>query len=164
MRQSYLYRLAAEILSGQKTNSYQSAAMERGKELEDEARQAYCFITGNEVEEVTLVKSDLPGIHVSPDGLVGEEGGIEIKVLEPHVYVELVDTGKIDIKYIRQCQHFLWVTRRAWIDFVAYCPEIQARPVWIKRQTPDPKIIEAIETEIPAFLEDLQSLLTRMAA
>ena len=164
MRQSLLYHLAAEILSGKKTNSFQSAAMLRGKELEGEARQAYCFITGNDVEQVALVKGDMPRVHVSPDGLVGDDGGIEIKVLEPHVYVELVDTGKIDIKYIRQCQYFLWLTGRQWIDFAAYCPEIEKRPLWINRLAPDAKVFGEIDSALPPFMAELDGLVQRLLA
>jgi len=161
-RQSLMYQLAAELLSGQKTNGYTSPAMERGNELEDDARTLYMFQTGLKVEQVALIKSDIPRVHVSPDGLVGGVGGIEIKTMLPHTYVELVDTGKIDLKYIRQCQHFLWITGRAWIDFVAYCPEIKSRPIWINRQTPDKKIISEIEAELPVFLKDLDALVGRI--
>lgn len=161
-RQSLLYQLAAELLSGQKTNGYTSPAMERGNELEDDARTLYSFQTGLDVEQVALIKADISRVHVSPDGLVGDDGGVEIKTMLPHTYVELVDTRKIDLKYIRQCQHFLWITGRAWIDFVAYCPEIKAKPIWIDRQKPDQKIISEIETELPIFLKELDDIVNRI--
>lgn len=163
-RKTLLYQLAAEILSGNPTNGHVSAAMERGTELEPEARQCYEFMTGCNVEQVALVKSWMPRVHVSPDGLIGDDGGLEIKVMLPHTYIELVDTGKIDLRYIRQVNHFLWITGREWCDIAAYCPEIQVRPMWIKRIFPDPEIFEAIEVELPAFFEELQALIDRISA
>jgi predicted phage-related endonuclease len=161
-RQSYLYQLAAEILSGQKTDTFTTPAMLRGIELEDDARQYYSFVTGNVVEQVTMIKADIPRVHHSPDGLVGDDGGIEIKTMLPHTYIELVDTEKIPLKYIRQCQHFLWISCRKWIDFAAYCPEIKSRPMWIGRLTPDEKMFSEIEKEIPLFLAELESLVKKI--
>jgi len=162
-RKTLLYKLAGEILAGRKLNGYQSTAMERGNELEAEARSCYEFLTGNSVEQIALIQADLPRIHHSPDGLIGEDGGLEIKVMEPHVYVELIDTEKINLAYIRQCQHFLWVSERQWIDFAAYCPEIESRPMWIQRQTPDPKIFEMINTELPVFLSELEAMVKKVS-
>ena len=163
-RQAYLYQLAAEILSGKKTDTFQTPAMLRGIELEDAARQYYSFVTGNQVEQVTMIKADMPGVHHSPDGLTGESGGVEIKVMLPHTYVELVDTEKIPLKYIRQCQHFLWVSGRKWIDFVAYCPEITARPMWVQNQVVDKKIFAEIEKELPLFISELAALVEKIKA
>lgn len=161
-RQKLLYQLAAEILTGNKTNTYNTPAMERGTELEPEARRHYEMLTFTDVEQVCLIKSDVPRVHVSPDGLVGDDGGIEIKCPLPTTHIETIDTGKIDIKYIRQCQHFLWVTGRQWIDFVSYCPEIEARPMWIARQYPDQKIHADISREVPIFMDDLNRLIERI--
>ncbi len=163
-RKSLMYKLAGEILSGIKTDSYTNQYMQRGQEYEDEARKYYEFISGNTVEQVALIKSDIFGVHVSPDGLVGSDGGVEIKVRLPHVYVELLDTEKIETGYMRQCQHFLWVTGRGWIDFINYCPEITANPMWKKRITPDPKIIDQIEIELPIFLKELSEMVRRVGA
>jgi hypothetical protein len=161
-RQSLLYRLAGEILADGPIPSYSNGYMERGHEHEPEARALYEFMHDCTVEQVSLIRADIPGVHVSPDGLVGDDGGIEIKTMMPHIYVELIDTGKIDLAYIRQCQMFLWVTKRAWIDFIAYCPEITTRPMWVKRITPDPGIQAQIETELPVFLRELGKLVERV--
>jgi putative phage-type endonuclease len=161
-RKSLMYRLAGEILAGVKTESYTNANMERGHQFEDEARQYYSFVTGHEVEQVSLIKADIPGVHVSPDGLVGDDGGVEIKVHLPHVYVELIDTGVIPTGYVRQCQHFLYVSRRKWIDFIGYSPEITARPMWIKRIEPDPKVQDMIAVELPLFLAELAERVERI--
>ncbi len=106
-----------------------------------------------------------PGIrrHHSPDGLVGEDGGIEIKTREPHIYLELVETGKMPIADIRQCQNFLDVSGRAWIDYVVYCvPEMPSHVGWVKRITPDPDMFEEMHKELLSFLKDLNELVGRM--
>ena len=160
-RKTLMYKLAGEILSGVKTEDYKNANMQRGNDFEDEARQYYEFVTGNTVEQVALIKSDIPGTHNSPDGLVGTDGGLEIKVRLPHIFVELVETEAIEVAYKRQIQHFLWITGRDWVDYLNYCPEISTRPAIIKRIFPDKKIIEQIETELPIFLKELSELIER---
>lgn len=162
-RKSLMYQLAAEILSGNKTQGYATPAMERGTELEGEARRYYELVTGNTVEQVAMIRADIPRVHVSPDGIIGDDGGIEIKCPNLTTHIETIDTGKIDLKYIRQCQHFLWVTGREWIDFISYAPEIVSNPMWIKRVYPEPKIQAEIETELPLFLKELDELVRKVA-
>ncbi len=161
-RQTLLYRLAGEILADGPIPSYSNSYMDRGHEYEPEARQLYEFMYDVQVDQVSLIRGDIPGTHVSPDGLVEPDGGIEIKTMMPHIYVELIDTGKIDLAYVRQCQMFLYVTKRDWIDFIAFCPEITARPMWVKRITPDAAIQAQIKTELPVFLRELAQLVERV--
>ena len=161
-RQTLLYRLAGEILADGPIPSYSNGYMDRGHEYEPEARALYEFLHDVTVEQVSLIRGDIPGTHVSPDGLIEPDGGIEIKTMMPHIYVELIDTGKIDLAYIRQCQMFLFITKRAWIDFCAYCPEITVRTMWVKQITPDAGIQAQIETELPVFLRELAQLVERV--
>jgi len=159
-RKGLMYKLAAEILSCQKTESYTNKYMDRGTAFEPEARACYEFITGSDVVECALVRS-APRIHVSPDGLVGEDGGVEIKVLLNHVFVEYVDTKKVPVAYYRQCQHFLFVTGRQWVDFVVYSPEMP-NPMFIQRQLRDETLIRTIKTETNIFLVEVDELVERM--
>ena len=161
-RQALLYQLAAEILSGEKTETYTNQAMLDGAALEAEAREYYSFISGHEVEQVTLIKADIDRVHNSPDGLIGDDGGLEIKCPLPTTHIETIDTEKIDLKYIRQCQQFLWVSKRAYVDFISYCPKIKVKPMWVKRITPDAGIQGQIETELPVFLRELNELVERV--
>lgn len=161
-RKTLMYKLAGEILSGCKTDGYKSEAMQRGNDFEDEARQYYEFVTGNTVEQVALIQGNIPGTHNSPDGLIDADGGLEIKVRLPHVYVELLETEKIEIGYKRQCNHFLWITGREWIDYINYCPEITQNPMQKIRIFPDPEIIGQIETELPVFLKELGEMVQRV--
>lgn len=78
-RQSLLEKYALEKITGEKTESYSNQTMQGGLEAEPFIRAEYEFITENEVETVSLVKSDIPGLHCSPDGLLNSDGGLEIK-------------------------------------------------------------------------------------
>jgi len=163
MRRSLLYKLAAEILTGQPTANDNRWQYERGHEFEPQARALYEFDRDVEVEQVALIRGDVPRTHVSPDGLVGEGGGIEIKTMMPHVYIELLDTGKIDLAYKRQCQMFLWVSRRKWVDLIAFSPEMPAdKRLWVQRQYPDRKAQDEIELGVEDFLADLDKLTEKL--
>lgn len=100
---------------------YSNGDMERGVELEESARLVYQIETGSTVEEVGFIEMD-EYAGVSPDGLVGEDGGIEIKCPSDNVYIKLLLDQKIDPKYFYQMQMFLLISGRKWIDYVAYNP------------------------------------------
>ena len=78
-RIKYMYTLAGESITGEKEQTYQNATMQRGIELENEAREMYELITGQEVAQVGFCMNDNKEFGCSPDGLVGEDGLIEIK-------------------------------------------------------------------------------------
>jgi putative phage-type endonuclease len=160
-RQTLIYKLAAEKLTGVKTESYQTGYMDRGHEYEPQAREYYEFVTGHAVEQVALIKGDMEGTHASPDGLCGEDGGIEIKTRLPHVFVEKVDIGKIEKSTTQQCQHLLWVSGRQWVDVIEYCPEI-SNPAHIVRVVRDIKTIQDIQRECKSFIIELNELINKM--
>lgn len=116
--------LVAERITGQCVETYKNAAMERGNELEPEARDAYSFTTGNPVEEVGIVIcQDLPNTSSSPDGCVGSDGLVEIKcpaAMGKHMSALL--EGSHAKEYHWQLQHQLMVTGRSWVDIVSYDP------------------------------------------
>lgn len=97
-----------------------SLAMQAGKDYEAEARQLYQEKTFNIVEEITMFKSDCGNFGYSPDGLVGDDGLIEIKNLEADAHSEVLINKKMPNDYIPQVQGGLWVSGRKWCDFIAY--------------------------------------------
>lgn len=97
-----------------------SLAMQAGKDYEPEARQLYQEKTFNIVEEITMFKSDCGNFGYSPDGLVGDDGLIEIKNLEADAHSEVLINKKMPNDYIPQVQGGLWVSGRKWCDFIAY--------------------------------------------
>ena len=120
------YLMAGEKLIGEKVDTYTNAAMERGILLEDEARDYYEFITGKTVQQVGLCFPDNDDrYHCSPDGLIDDDGGLEIKCPTLPVHTEYLDKGnKLPAKYVAQVQGSLFITGREYWDFMSYHPNM----------------------------------------
>lgn len=144
----YLNKLVAEILTGKTDGQEASEAMQRGTELEPEARSYYELIAGP-VEEIGFcIHND--GFGCSPDGLVGDEGLIEIKCPLSHTQVEylLLSDGKIPSIYYPQVQGQLLVMDRKWCDFLSYHPDMKPLLVRVERD-------EAYISKLHELLVDL---------
>jgi len=154
MRKSLMYRLAGEILSGVKYESFQNDHMARGIEQESEARNMYEFITGSEVGQVGLVKlTDYK--HYSPDGLINEDGILEIKCTIPSVHIETILSDRIPSVYVKQIQWGLFICDRVWCDFNSYSPLVTSKPSWIKRAERDEKLIKDLDAGADKFIEEM---------
>ena len=134
---TYILELMAEYYSNGVTESYTNENMERGNELEAQARAIYELETGNEVQEVGFVEYD-SYVGCSPDGMVGEEGLVEIKCPTNKVFFAYMLDGKIDTKYWWQMQMQLMITGRKWVDYVVYNPNYD-KSIIIQRVEPDPE-------------------------
>lgn len=154
VRRDYMHRLAAERVTGEPVETYCNALMQRHADLEPEARAYYEFMTDNVVLPGGFACNDLAG--ASPDGLVDDDGLIEIKVKEPHLQVGILAKNRVPPEYLPQIQCQLWVTGRAWCDFVAYCsPKLD---VLIKRVKRDDEYIANMEDAVRQFNAELDSL------
>jgi len=124
---------------------YVNAAMETGIAREAEARATYEMAAFEHVREVGFVELD-EYIGCSPDGLVGEDGGCEIKCPELKAHSRYY-AGDIDSKYRWQVQGALWVTGRKWWDFVSYLPEAAepAKRLVVMRVLPDAEAFAKLE-------------------
>jgi putative phage-type endonuclease len=159
-REKYLYQLAGETIVGKSEEAYTNGAMQRGQLLEAEAREAYELITGNTVVQLGFCVSE--GEHIcgaSPDGLVAEDGALEIKCPSLAVHVSYLLSGGLPSDYFQQVQGQLFVTGRKWSDFVSYYPGI--KPL-IVRVYPDKEFVEALRTEIEAFCSDLKKIVEKI--
>lgn len=103
------------------TNKVQNKHVDRGNEFEDKARKIYELETGRKVEQVGFVELD-EYVGCSPDGLVGENGLIEIKSPANKEFMRLALTGKIDSNHINQMQMQMFVTGREWCDYFVFNP------------------------------------------
>lgn len=123
-RGELLALLAIERLTGECVPTYSNAAMQRGVELEAEARDAYAFARLAVVDEAGFVAcSDLPNTGCSPDGLIGDVGLLEIKCpANPAKHLEALRNGEHAREYRWQLQHQLMVTGRQWVDACSYDP------------------------------------------
>lgn len=147
--EKYAIKLAAEYFLTEPEETFKSAAMERGNELEPQARQAYCEEGLVEVDQVTFIKSDCGNFGYSPDGLVGKDGLIEIKCPQDTTHFEYLIDDRLPIEYKAQVQGGLMVSRRKWCDFVSYHPNFQEdKRLFIKRVYRDEEFIEKLEIGI----------------
>ena len=128
---TYTTEIVSKYFSTGEEKTYLNDEMQRGLELESEARTIYEFETGNEIKEVGFVEYN-KYIGCSPDGLIDEDGGIEIKIHNDKVYTELLLHNKIDTKYLWQIQMNLFITGRQWFDYVAYNPNFK-KTMYVKR-------------------------------
>lgn len=127
-------QLVCEYLSKPK-DSYTNLDIERGIELEEDARIVYSLNTDNNVQQVGFIEiSDFVGC--SPDGLIGDDGLVEIKCYSDKHYLDYVLDGIIDSKYIWQMQMQMMLTCRVWCDFVVYNPNFENEMI-IKRINED---------------------------
>lgn len=134
---TYIEKMMAEFYSSGEKEFYTNKDMERGNELEDQARSVYAFDEGVVVEEVGFIElHEYAGC--SPDGLVGDNGMVEIKCPnDPTYFKHLIDGEKaIASKYIWQMQLQMMIAERQWCDYVAYNPNFE-QSIFIKRIVAD---------------------------
>lgn len=156
-REKYMYRLAGEAVSGVLEESYQNAAMLRGIEMEDEAKQLYTLITGNEVIEVGFCVEE--GYGASPDGLIAEKGCLELKCPLVATHVGYLLANKLPTDYFQQVQGQLLVTGREWADFMSYSPGLKPMIVRVNR---DETFINALKIELAVFCEELRVVIGKI--
>ena len=122
--ESYINGLIAELVTGESTPMHVTEWMQRGTELEPFARMNYELETDREVTEVGFCMHDILRCGVSPDGLIGDDGGIEIKCPKPSTHVKYLRNGKLPSEYKAQVMGCLWITGREWWDFMSYHPQM----------------------------------------
>lgn len=156
-RRTYLYKLAGERLTRLPMESYTNDHMERGKLMEAEARDHYAFVTDHEPMQVGFLRRG--DVGASPDSLIGDDGLLEIKTKLPHLQIAVLEEGKVPNEHIAQLQGQLWVSGRAWVDFVSYWPGL---PAFIKRVERDEEAIATIKVAVDEFNVDLAALVERI--
>lgn len=118
---AYLAKLLAERMTGEPQDTYVSREMQRGLDLEPDARAAYEFETDSTIKPGGIVYLDEKRlVAASPDGLLGDVGGLEIKCPNPSTLVGWILDGQVPSEYRPQVQGNLWVTGRAWWEFYGY--------------------------------------------
>jgi putative phage-type endonuclease len=156
-RKNYRLKIAAQRLTGDSGDGYTNAAMEWGTEQEPFARMAYEAARNVMVDKTGFwLHSTIPWVGVSPDGLVNDDGLVEIKCPNTTTHLEWVFAGKVPAKHVKQIQCQLWVMGRAWCDFVSYDPRLPERNrLFIVRVPRDDQLIAEMETEVVKFLAEV---------
>lgn len=156
-QRSHLYELLAQRNSGYVEPQYVSDAMLRGENEEIAARELYSEKYAK-VAECAFVTNDRFGFNIgySPDGLVGDDGLIEIKSRRQKFQAQTIIEGVLPPEFSLQIQTGLLVTERAWCDFISYSGGM---PMFVLRVKPDPTIQKAIAEAAANFEQQLQERL-----
>jgi putative phage-type endonuclease len=156
-RKNYMAQLLTERLTGEPTQGFTNAAMEWGTEQEPRARAMYSFHTGNSVLETGFVPHpEIERTGASPDGLVGDDGLVEIKCPNTATHIETLRGGKIDRKYLLQMHWQMICTGREWCDFVSFDPRLpEPMQLHVQRVERDAELVEEITAEVTQFLTEL---------
>jgi len=152
---AYVDALVAETITGEPTYVKVTDAMQRGTELEPYARERYFYETGNSVEEVGFCLHDDYQAGASPDGLIGDDGGLEIKCPLGGTMVSYLRVGRLPSKYWQQVQGCLHITGRKWWDFMAYHPDMKPLIVRVER---DEAFIAALNALLIDVVKEIESL------
>jgi len=153
-RGNYLIKLAIQRVTGQIEESYTNDAMQWGIDNEDQARVAYEIASGKFVDQVGFVDHEIiDGFGCSPDGLVDDDGLVEIKCPNSATHWEYFKTKEVPKKYFIQMQAQMSCTGRKWCDFVSFDPRMPERSQLLIIRVPrDNTFIDLMEAEVMEFL------------
>lgn len=159
-RKDYMMELLCERLTGVNAEHFKSPAMEWGVEYEPQARTEYEARKGVLVDEDGgMEHPTIPGWWCSPDGLVGDDGGIEIKCPNTSTHLDTLIIGEIKQQYIYQMTGAVIIYGRKWWDFVSYDPRLPDElGFYCKRFTREELPIQEVTDGVIKFLDDLAEL------
>jgi putative phage-type endonuclease len=163
-RANYMAELIVERLTGQKGDSYQNAAMMWGTNTEPLARAAYEAHRGVLVEETGFVPHPSGAMTgASPDGLVGDDGLVEIKCPNTATHIDTLMSDDAPPKYFAQMQWQMACTGRAWCDFVSFDPRMpEEMQLFVVRVERDDTWITMAEEAVQAFLSELDEMVSKL--
>lgn len=158
-RRTYMLKLAGEILTGEPMEHFSNHHMERGKEMEAEARDLYAFMQDVDPEQCGFITNGPKGC--SPDCLIGRNGMAEIKTKLPHLQLDVLLRGEVPPEHKAQTQGQLWVAEREFVDFVSYWPKL---PLFVHRSYRDEAYIKTISDAVDRFNDELAALVEQIRA
>jgi putative phage-type endonuclease len=165
LRANYAAQLVAERLTGKTQEGFSNAAMQWGTDNEADARAAYAFWNDAQVAEVGFVPHPNIGMAgASPDGLVGDDGLVEIKCPNTATHIETLLNGGIPAKYHVQMQWQMACTGRQWCDFVSFDPRMpESMRLFVQRIHRDDERITELEAEVAAFLREVDTTVIQLS-
>lgn len=162
-RRNYRAQLVCERMTGLPAESFESSAMKWGTEQEPYAREAYEIHTGAMIEQVGFLKHADLMAGASPDGLIDEDGGIELKCPNTATHIDTILKG-MPAEHLPQIQGAMWITGRGWWDFVSYDPRMPEHlQLFIKRVERDEKYITQLAFEVNTFLADVEEAIAQLS-
>lgn len=165
-RKNYMAALVVERLTGEVADSFTNDAMRWGTETEPMAREAYeaareVFV----IEDGFMPHPTIERTGASPDGLVGDDGMIEIKAPNTATHLDTLLSQTIPRKYILQMHWQMDCYDRQWVDFVSFDPRLpDGLQMFIKRVDRDEALLEEIRVEVQLFLAELDAKIEKLKA
>jgi len=138
-----LLKLAAERITNKRcdSDSWTNKHMERGNELEQQAREVFSITANKEIKEVGFIERD-NFTGCSPDGLIGDDGLIEIKCKDNHTFLDYAINRKIEKNYYIQMQYNMWISERDYCHYIVYNPNFN-----------NPIVTEIVKKDVSLFKE-----------
>jgi len=158
-RQSYIWTLAGELITGEPTESFSNAHMERGKAMEAQARAMYAFERDARCTPVGFIRNGRAG--ASPDSLVGETGLVEIKTKLPKLLIECILRDEFPLEHKAQVQGQLWISEREWCDIAVFWPGM---PLFVKRAYRDEDYIADLSRAVSIFNAEVDMVVDKIRA
>ncbi len=163
MSETYMIELIAEVLTGNSKPFFENDAMRWGTETEPQARAMYAvnndFV---DVKEVAFVEHN-EQVGISPDGLIGEDGLLEIKCPNTTTQIKRALSNDYSADYKAQIQMQLWVTERKWCDFLSFDPRLDCEAGYLQQRVfRDEEYIEEMKTKVYAFVEKMNEIIEQL--
>lgn len=163
---AYAITLAGEMYAGKPLDAWEgNGHTERGKILEEEARLSYAFFHDVKPVQVGFVTDDDMQYGCSPDGFIGDDGGLEIKCLKAENHIKAImyyrKHKKCPPDYVQQTQGNIFVTGRKWWDLHFYHPDLPSLTI---RQFPNESILNALKESISSVLVERDKILAELRA
>jgi len=156
MAETYMFELIAERLTGESKPFFENDAMRWGTETEDQARAMYEINEDVIVQEVAFIELN-ENVGVSPDGLIGEDGMLEIKCPNTTTQLKRALTGDYSQDYYAQIQMQLWVADRLWCDFLSFDPRLDCDAGYLlERVEIDLDFTSNMAVKVKQFIENMQ--------
>jgi putative phage-type endonuclease len=156
-RANVMAELVCERLTNLPAERFVTPAMQHGIDCEAEARSTYEFELGVTAKTCGLFRHPtIEGTHASPDGLIGDDGCLEVKCPNTATHIETLLSKRVPERYIKQIQWQLACTGRRWCDYCTYDNRMPSElQLWIFRVMRDQKMIDELEREARIFLDEL---------
>jgi putative phage-type endonuclease len=163
-RANYAAQLVVERLTGTVAESYSNAAMQWGTDTEPRARLVYAMMTDAEVGQCGLIQHPtIPLSCASPDGLIGDDGLVEIKCPNSATHIETLLSETVPAKYVTQMQWQMACSDRAWCDFVSFDPRMPGEmQLFVSRVRRDDAVIKDLATQIETFLAEVADTVSQL--
>ena len=162
LAESYMFELIAERLTGESKPFFENEAMRWGTETEPQARAMYELMEDVNVTEVAFIEHS-EFIGVSPDGLIGGNGLIEIKAPNTTTQLKRALTESYSSDYKAQIQMQLWVSGREWLDFLSFDPRLDCDASYLlERVYRDEKYISEMKTKTNEFIDKMKEIIIEL--